>query len=108
MKIAKLNNRGEIFYSIQGEGRSIGVPSVFVRTSLCNLHCIWCDTDYTWNWVGTRFPHVNDAIPGYRKFDKKIWIAECPVEEVAALVQGFTGRNVVLTGGEPMLQQPGL
>lgn len=86
----------------------MGVPSVFVRTSLCNLHCIWCDTDYTWNWTGTRFPHVNDNKPGYRKFDKKTWITECSVSEVAAAVAAFPCRNVILTGGEPMLQQPGL
>jgi 7-carboxy-7-deazaguanine synthase len=108
LQMARLNGEPEIFYSIQGEGRSIGVPSVFVRTSLCNLHCIWCDTDYTWNWVGTRFPHVNDALPGYRKFEKKAWIAVCPVEEVAGRVRQFAGRNVVLTGGEPMLQSEAL
>ena len=79
-----------------------------MRTSLCNLHCIWCDTDYTWNWTGTRFPHRNDSKPGYRKFDKKAWIAECAIEEVAATVAAFPSRNVILTGGEPMLQQPGL
>ena len=37
----------EIFYSIQGEGQLIGYPSVFFRTSYCNLRCIWCDTPYT-------------------------------------------------------------
>ncbi len=108
LKLARLNGRPEVFYSIQGEGKSLGWPSIFVRTSLCNLHCVWCDTDYTWNWKGTRFPHRNDARPGYQKFDKKDWIAECTVDEVAAMVTDFPCHNVILTGGEPMIQQPAL
>lgn len=84
------------------------MPSVFVRTSLCNLHCVWCDTDYTWNWRGTRFPHMNDAKSGYEKFDKKKWIAECEPVAVADAVADFPCKNVILTGGEPMLQQPAL
>ena len=42
----------EIFYSIQGEGELTGIPSVFIRTSGCNLRCRWCDTKYaSWNPV---------------------------------------------------------
>jgi organic radical activating enzyme len=108
LKMALLNGQPELFHSIQGEGKSMGVPSVFVRTSLCNLHCIWCDTDYTWNWEGTRFAHRNDAVPGYRKFDKKTWVADCPVADIAHAVAAFACPNVILTGGEPMLQQPAL
>ncbi len=108
LQLARLGGKPEIFHSIQGEGKSLGRPSVFVRTSLCNLHCIWCDTDYTWNWKGTRFRHENDQLPGYRKFDKKDWIAPCTIEETAQSVLAFPCKNVIFTGGEPLLQQPAL
>jgi 7-carboxy-7-deazaguanine synthase len=76
MKIA------ELFYSIQGEGSLIGVPSVFVRTSGCNLRCSWCDTPYTsWNPEGE----------------------ERSVDEVLELVGAHPARHVVVTGGEPMI-----
>lgn len=108
LRIAKPDRQPEIFYSIQGEGKNLGQPSIFVRTSLCNLHCIWCDTDYTWNWKGTRFAHQKDALPGYEKYD--IWevAAAMEVAEVAAIARQFPCKNVVLTGGEPMMQQEGL
>lgn len=71
----------EIFYSIQGEGALTGVPSVFVRTSGCNLRCVWCDTKYA-SWT-----------PEHR---------DVAIDEVLAQVARFTARHVVLTGGEPM------
>jgi 7-carboxy-7-deazaguanine synthase len=72
----------EIFYSIQGEGSLAGVPSVFVRTSGCNLRCAWCDTPYTsWN------PEGED------------WALERIVAEVGA----YPARHAVVTGGEPMI-----
>lgn len=108
LRLARLNGTAEIFYSIQGEGKSTGFPSVFVRTSECNLHCIWCDTDYTWNWEGTRFRHVQDQNPGYRKFSRAEWIIDCEVAEVAGKVAAYACDNVILTGGEPMMQQESL
>ncbi|MCO6492624.1 MAG: 7-carboxy-7-deazaguanine synthase QueE [Phaeodactylibacter sp.] len=108
LKIACPDGRPEIFYSIQGEGKNLGQPSIFIRTALCNLHCIWCDTDYTWNWKGTRFAHVRDGEPGYEKYDIKEVVAELSVEEVAEMARQYPCRNAVLTGGEPMMQQEGL
>lgn len=108
MKLARLDRGPEIFASIQGEGRNLGRFSVFVRTSLCNLHCTWCDTDYTWNWAGTRFSHVRDAEPGYLKYDKAAQIIDLAPVDVAERVVGLRARNVVLTGGEPLLHQPDL
>src|SRR5947207_15916722 len=73
----------EIFYSVQGEGILAGVPSVFVRTSGCNLRCTWCDTPYaSWNPEGKQMS-VGDL--------------------VAAVQSHRAARHVVLTGGEPMI-----
>lgn len=108
IKLAKLNNRPEIFHSIQGEGKNLGKPSVFIRLSLCNLYCKWCDTDYTWNWEGTPYPHNNDALPGYHKFEKDEMMAVLNDEEIAAIVDDYNCKNLVITGGEPLVQQKSL
>ena len=80
MKIA------EIFYSIQGEGMLAGVPSVFVRTSGCNLRCTWCDTPYT-SWQ----PEGEDRF----------------IESIVEQVNRHRAAHVVITGGEPMIA-PGI
>jgi 7-carboxy-7-deazaguanine synthase len=77
----------EIFYSVQGEGGLVGVPSIFIRTSGCNLRCSWCDTPYA-SW----HPEGEELSIGR--------ILELTAEYRAA-------RHVVLTGGEPMIM-PGM
>ena len=83
----------EIFESLQGEGVSTGTPCVFVRLAQCNLHCTWCDTKYTWDFER------------YRYEDE---VHEQSSAELAQIVNATTSRRLVLTGGEPLLQQRSL
>ena len=106
MKLARLpDGEPEIFFTVQGEGRNVGLPTVFVRTSLCNLHCRWCDTDYTWNWEGTPFVHDRDSDPGYAKYRREELILDLPVAEVAEKAAAYGCPNFVFTGGEPLLHE---
>lgn len=107
MKLAKLGDGPEIFHTIQGEGISAGCPAVFVRASLCNLHCVWCDTDHTWNFQGTPWKHEKDATPGYTKHRKEDVIIELEPAEIAGRILAYSCPRVVITGGEPLLQEAG-
>lgn len=69
----------EAFRSIQGEGKYIGVPTYFIRSSGCNLRCSWCDTSY--------------AFDGGK---------DMSLEEIVALTE--SDYHVSITGGEPMIQ----
>jgi 7-carboxy-7-deazaguanine synthase len=80
----------EIFHSIQGEGVSMGVPSVFLRLATCNLSCAWCDTKYTWDW---------------QNFSYETEVVELKPSDIQKKIQAFDCSHVVITGGEPMLQQ---
>lgn len=106
--VARWQGGPEIFASFQGEGRHAGQPCVFLRLSRCNLYCVWCDTDYTWNWVGTPFVHRRDQEPGYRKYDPVEETVRMPAAAVAETLRRFPQRHLVITGGEPLLQQAGL
>lgn len=70
----------EIFYSIQGEGPQVGMAAWFVRTSGCNLTCPWCDTKY--------------ASEG----------TEMTIEQIESKLDVNICRNIVITGGEPLIQ----
>lgn len=72
----------EIFYSLQGEGILMGVPTVFVRTAGCNLRCKWCDTEFA--FTGGKEMSIDEIIKEVGKFD-------CP--------------HVCITGGEPLIQK---
>jgi organic radical activating enzyme len=93
----------EIFASLQGEGASIGRPSVFVRLSRCNLACVWCDTAYTWRFAGDNRPH-RDGLA----FERGANQVTMNVADVAARIAAFGVPRVVVTGGEPLLQAPAL
>ncbi len=103
LKLAKLFGKPEIFYSIQGEGKNVGQPSIFVRLSLCNLTCVWCDTAYTWNWENTSFEHNKKE-----KFKKDDWLIQLSDDELITKVKEFPCKNLIFTGGEPLVQHKDL
>ncbi len=74
----------EVFFSLNGEGLHIGVPTVFVRFTGCNLRCAWCDTQYAWEKGEEK--SVGDLMKEVEKCDN-----------------GFC-EWVLLTGGEPLIQ----
>ncbi|MFJ3791532.1 7-carboxy-7-deazaguanine synthase QueE [Kitasatospora sp. NPDC090091] len=76
--------------TFQGEGPSAGQQSLFVRLSRCNLHCPGCDTPQTWDWS---------------RFNPREVSTRHSVEDLAAWVMARAPRLVVVTGGEPLLQQ---
>lgn len=72
----------EIFFSIQGESSLVGWPTVFVRTSGCNLRCTYCDTKYSY-YEG----------------------AKQDLDQIMKTIQSHPAKHVCITGGEPLLQK---
>ena len=83
----------EIFKSIQGEGPNFGKPAIFLRTAQCNLKCTWCDTKYTWDW---------------KNYDFQKEVKEMTIDEVKDAISALEIKHLVITGGEPLLQQDDL
>lgn len=79
----------QIFPSIQCEGYNIGIPSVFLRLSHCNLCCSWCDTQYTWKH--------NNNLPGSGIYDLSNF------QDLLKQLYSYNIKNLVITGGEPFL-----
>ncbi|WP_292518522.1 radical SAM protein [Methanoculleus sp.] len=71
----------EIFRSLQGEGKNQGRPCTFIRLAGCNLRCAWCDTSYAWE--GGREMSVTEVLD-------RVWLQN--------------GKQICITGGEPLLQ----
>lgn len=71
----------EIFYSLQGEARTLGLPTVFVRLTGCPLRCHYCDSEYAF--------HGGDRMS---------------LDDILARVAGYRPRYVCMTGGEPLAQ----
>ncbi|MFO7676813.1 MAG: radical SAM protein [Thermoplasmatota archaeon] len=72
----------EIFYSIQGEGKCTGMPTIFIRTTGCNLRCSYCDTTYAYTQG-----------------------MDMDISEIVDYVNRFKCSTICLTGGEPLIQE---
>lgn len=82
--------------TLQGEGPWQGMPAIFLRLARCNLSCSYCDTPYTWDWS---------------RFDPKTEVVNrsvCDIAEAIVDIGGTSCRRLIITGGEPMLQQTAL
>lgn len=85
------------FYTLQGEGPTMGLPCVFVRLHVCNLRCVWCDAFYTWDARSEEFWTES----------KRFSFEQCAQK----IIDSWDSRNtqsakrVIFTGGEPLIQK---
>ena len=90
-------NVNEIFGpTVQGEGKSSGLPVVFLRLAGCNLACAWCDTRYAWDW--TNHDEAKESHP--------MEVGEI-ASQLSALAVHFEvdqKKSLVISGGEPLIQ----
>ena len=91
LHITRLSNgEPEIFRSIQGEGVNSGMSVAFLRLAFCNLRCSWCDTKYSWDW---------------QQYDQKSEVVILSSEEIVKHIRALGIKHLVVTGGEPLIQQ---
>jgi len=84
-------NVNEIFgATAQGEGPHTGYRVAFLRVAGCNLSCVWCDTPYSWDW---------------KRYDRSEESHPMTLQEIADEINKMGVNRIVVTGGEPMLQQ---
>jgi 7-carboxy-7-deazaguanine synthase len=104
----------EIFHSFQGEGKNIGVPSVFLRLAVCNLHCWYCDTKYSWLYNEKLLETVEYEMrklgvfqpkPDLKVYDPKDEIHHLSITEAEEIISSYNCDHIVITGGEPLIQQ---
>ena len=74
----------DIFYSLQGEGKLVGTPSIFIRLAGCPVRCSWCDTPKAWNTQEAQ---------------------RVPVNEIIRFTTKYSAKHIVITGGEPLIHR---